>query len=269
LAEKRVVDGRAKIIYRMADENDTIRILKILSEKDNDSIGWILPLLYENDIEAIKGLNGDIKDALTKKMTKNHTVFLIKTNPFEDTKNAFFEKLRKAVENAEHTDIIYEYETTQTLKSVKCLKLIFINNNWYLACETQSHELRLLRISFIKYVNEAKGRYQRAVPSKYKSYFENMQNAMTLYDVKTQEALLKADSKISRYFKKEMKPFLISQKFVKEERDGGIIFSVKYTQPLEILPFIKNWLPYIKILEPQTLQAELKKELEEALSLYF
>ena len=44
-----------------------------------------------------------------------------------------------------------------------------------------------------------------------------------------------------------MKKFLQSQKFIEELEDGSVIFSLEYTQPLEILPFIQQWMPYMII----------------------
>ncbi|MDR0579378.1 MAG: WYL domain-containing protein [Campylobacteraceae bacterium] len=270
LTEKRFIKDRAKSLatYRMINENDAIKILKILLEKNSSDFGWIFPLVYENDMKFLKEFNDKIRDAITRIVKKNNDIFLFKTNPFENTQNIFFMKLQKAVENMEYRNITYEYKKTETLNNVKCLKLIFVNNNWYLACESQKQKFNLLRISFIKNVtySKKKERYQRGTLSKYESYFDSMQNAMTLQGVKPQEAILCANKNIACYFKKEMKPFFASQCFIEEVIDGSIIFSVSYTQPLEVLPFIKNWLPDIMILEPQSLKAELKKELKKALS---
>ncbi|MDR0407649.1 MAG: WYL domain-containing protein [Campylobacteraceae bacterium] len=270
LAEKKLINERVKslTVYRLINENDTIKMLKNLLDKNSENIGWIFSLIYENDTKSLKELNDDIKDTATKKLTNNSDIFVFKTNPFEDTQNNFFANLQKAVKNMEYRDVKYEYETLRIFKNLKCLKLIFIDNNWYLACETEDTQLKLLRISFMKNVAypKIKERYQRDVLLKYQNYFETMQNAMTLYNVGQKEAVLKADSKISRYFKKEMKPFFISQKFIKEESDGSIIFSIRYTQPLEILPFIKRWLPYMQILEPNVLRTKLKQELQKSLS---
>jgi len=44
-----------------------------------------------------------------------------------------------------------------------------------------------------------------------------------------------------------------------------MIFEVKYTQPLEILPFIKKWIPNLVILSPDELKKELEKDIKKFL----
>jgi predicted DNA-binding transcriptional regulator YafY len=63
-----------------------------------------------------------------------------------------------------------------------------------------------------------------------------------------------------------MKKFFPSQQFIKKENDS-VIFSVEYTQPLEILPFIKKWMPNLVILEPTELKEELKNEIQKMLNI--
>jgi predicted DNA-binding transcriptional regulator YafY len=53
-----------------------------------------------------------------------------------------------------------------------------------------------------------------------------------------------------------MKKFLSSQQFVKKEEDGSVIFTLEYTQSLEVLPFIQRWLPDLIIVEPKELKDE-------------
>ena len=68
-------------------------------------------------------------------------------------------------------------------------------------------------------------------------------------------AYLKASPKVAHYFKKNMKQFFPSQEYIKTINDGSVEFSIKSTQPMEILPSIKQWLPEITIIKAQ----ELKK----------
>jgi len=88
--------------------------------------------------------------------------------------------------------------------------------------------------------------------------------SLTLYGKIPKKAKILATKEIAHYFKKDMKKFLPSQKFI-EENENGIIFELTYTQPKEILPFIKKWLPNLIILSPNELNEELKKDLEKYL----
>ena len=56
--------------------------------------------------------------------------------------------------------------------------------------------------------------------------------------------------------------FLSTQTFQEELDDGSIIFTLEYTQPLEILTLIQRWLPDLVILEPQELRDEYLEKLE-------
>lgn len=66
-----------------------------------------------------------------------------------------------------------------------------------------------------------------------------------------------------------MKPFFSSQAFIREN-ENGVEFTLSYTQPMEVLPFIKRWLPGIKILEfnEGELEEILKRDLQAALESY-
>ena len=94
---------------------------------------------------------------------------------------------------------------------------------------------------------------------------DNLQNAMTLYRVEPKIATLKASKFIARYFEDGMKKFLSTQKFKEKLEDGSIIFTIKYTQPMEILPLIQKWMPDLTIIEPQELKDEYIKKLNQAI----
>ncbi len=72
---------------------------------------------------------------------------------------------------------------------------------------------------------------------------------------------LKALPRIAKYFKEDMKKFLNTQKFIRENDDSSIEFTVDYTQSEEILPFLRRWIPNMVILSPE----KYKNDLENAL----
>lgn len=268
--KQKYLNGKKILVYRTSNpEQDISKILRFFLEETNE-LSWILTLIEENNPSLFQKLSVPEKEAIEKSVTQDKEIFLFKSNPFENLQNGqakLFLGLKTAVKNREYRTIVYHYEKVELLENVKCLKLVFTNNNWYIAVETALEELRLLRIAFIKEVRYAqKTTYQAHTLAKYRYYFETMQNAMSLQGVALKTAILKASPYVSRYFMSEMKPFFASQKFIETQNDGSIVFSVDYTQTLEILPFVKHWLPDLEILEPKELKDAYAQDLKKALS---
>lgn len=235
--------------------------------KQEDDISWIVSLLQEGDKKIFQDLNTDTRRKLKNISNRDKDIFLFRNSPFEDLttieQKKIFSKLKVAVKNNEYRDITYFFNKEEKFSNVKCLKLIFANNNWYLAHEKENGNFGLFRVAFIKEVDYGdKDEYQKSVNEKYQDYFENFQNAMSLQEVGVQIALLKASPSKAKYFKEDMKKFYPSQKFLKENEDRSIEFTIDYTQPIEILPFIKSWIPDVEILEPKELKENLAKDMK-------
>jgi predicted DNA-binding transcriptional regulator YafY len=76
-----------------------------------------------------------------------------------------------------------------------------------------------------------------------------------------------ASKNVAIYFQKDMKKFFPSQRYIQKYENGEIEFSVEYTNDMEILPFIKKWLPEISIIEPLDLKSKLHNDIAIALNL--
>ena len=108
------------------------------------------------------------------------------------------------------------------LEDLKCIKLVYMNNNWYLATENEEKQFRFLRLSFIKKVGYSKNNkvtFQASRVEHYHDFFSSVQNAMTLQNTQFKKATLKASPGMALYFKENMKPFFPSQEYVKTEEN--------------------------------------------------
>lgn len=273
LEKKQVLNlGKKTTILRAPNPTkDASRVIKFFMETQSD-LSWLLSLVNENDPTLLHDIGTyELKNTIESTIESDKDLFLFRSNPlenFQDPKvSQHFNVLKKAVKNRDYRTITYHYEKTEILEDVKCLKLIFSENNWYLAVETKGEEFRLLRISFIESIGYgSKNTYQTHVLTKYRHYFETMQNPFTLHSSTLSTAILRASPRVAKYFQPHMKKFFISQRYESTEADGSILFSVSYTQPMEILPFIKKWLPDITIIEPQALRKAYKDDLNSAIS---
>lgn len=235
--------------------------------KNSENISQLFLMAQEFDPEIFKELE---KGTLSKIAKNDEHIFLFKNSIMEElqTKRAkeIFQKLKLAIHNSEYRDIVYAYDTTHIYKNVKCIKLLFMDNNWYLILIDDTKKLLFRRLSFITQVNYAsKSTFHRNDIQPYLDFLARAQNSMTLYDVAPKVATIKATPNIAKYFEKDMKKFLLSQTFLETCDDGGVLFTINYTQELEIFPFIQKWMPDLIIIEPLELKKSYIKKLNATL----
>jgi predicted DNA-binding transcriptional regulator YafY len=234
--------------------------------KTGDDIFLISELARSIDIEIIE----DIQDVANR----DSDIFFFLNSEFErveDSKQKLFENLKEAIKSRNYLSITYSYKKIEKYERIKPFRVIFNENNWYLLAVVKSEErgeiVKFFRINFISEM-EKHETFQKI--EKFENFLQEIQNPFTLYGVEKREAIIEASPKVAIYFREDRKKFLISQKFLEFRNDGSVRFSLQYTQPMEVLPFIKKWLPDLKIVKSPDgeLERELKKSVEEALNSY-
>lgn len=73
------------------------------------------------------------------------------------------------------------------------------------------------------------------------------------------EVILKIAPAAADYFRR--RKLIGGQKTVKELEDGGLIVSGLIAHPNQILPVVRYWLPNIHIISPESLQADLERQM--------
>jgi len=246
-----------------------VRVSDIFEEFINNSHDLInlFDLAKNFDPEIFKELE---KGTLSKIAKNSESVFLFKNSIMEELqsqeKKEIFKTLKVAIKNHEYRDIHYNYNGKKIYRDEKCIKLVFMDNNWYLVVADEQNSLRFRRLSFIDKISySSKNSYHKKDIELHLEFLTNIQNAMTLYGVKPKIATIRATPTIAKYFEKDMKRFLPSQTFQSKESDGSILFTLTYTQELEILPLVQKWLPDLIIEEPEELRVAYRGKLEEAI----
>jgi len=231
--------------------------------KGSDHLVWLMEMVNKWD----SNLLGDIY----KKSTENEmSVVFYKNSPFEELQSSkqreIFSQIQSAVIDKRYRYIVFDKAGKRSTRDAICLKLIFMDQNWYVGVLDRERGFRLLRIFFIEEVSASSIKTKPEIDfKKYDDFIENMQNPMTAYGEPKMKAHFLVASERAEYFRGDIKKFLDSQTFVKEHEDGSVEFTLEYTHSLEIIPFIQRWIPYIKILSPQYLADELREDLEKYL----
>jgi len=231
--------------------------------KNSTEIHQLIHMAHDADPEVF--------DELALLTKSDQHIYMFKNSPFEDTKTLSeketFQHLKDAVSRREYRKITFQGDSQDKLK---CLKLIYMENNWYIAYVNDEDKLLFGRISFIQKVEYASkdGAFQPSSVTKHLTFLKNdLQNAMTLYDSSVKTAHIQVSPDKAHYFEKQIKVQMPSQKFKEKREDGSIIFTVEYTQPLEILPFLYKWIPHFKILEPKKLKNVYVENLQKSLKI--
>lgn len=155
----------------------------------------------------------------------------------------------------------------QTYDNVIPYKVLYINGNYYLACEVENeYKFTIFRITKIRSIiksskkfnhNQNMVNFANSIQTPFAKYSENWEENM-------KKVKLEIDKSKTMYF--EIKNHLPSQRIIKRKKNGNIIVSFEVTQEREIEDLIKKWLPYIKVIEPlsldKTIRGDIKKYLD-------
>ena len=79
------------------------------------------------------------------------------------------------------------------------------------------------------------------------------------------EVVIKVAAEVATYFRQ--RKLIAGQKTVKELEDGGLILSGQIAHPNQIWPTVRAWIPHVRIISPEPLQAELEQQLKAYLNL--
>lgn len=202
---------------------------------------------------------------LVRKIKKDtNTIYHMFDKPFEEIENIeIWQQLKKAVKERRYISLAYEKNKLLTYNCLKPLKIVFANNNWYLATllteATDDYDFTLLRINHIKHLKLEATNFQRE-PIAIK-HLQEMQSLFERYNIEKYTVTVKIDKSVASYFKQ--KKYLRSQKIVEEKKDASLIVEYTINNTLEMLPLIKQWLPHIHVIEPQSLKSEIEQILRD------
>lgn len=210
-------------------------------------------------LAGVRGLFPSLSDNFLRDIfdSRVQAALLVKGHHYENLsgKELQFRELEKAI-IARH-QIAFEYDKPEGFRSYLAVSPYKLLNNkgvWYLAavdegklktfCFTKIKQIRILETIFL---------WDSAV-----EILLTEDDGIWLSDVK-QEVVLKIDKMAAGYFKRRQ--LIANQIIVKELEDGGLIVSAKIGHPNQILPIVRYWIPYARIISPEYLQQELEAEL--------
>lgn len=190
--------------------------------------------------------------------SRAHQIYSAKGYSFEDASQfkGLFKVLGKAIQEYRQIGFVYKGEP----RLVQPYRLIHHHGSWYLAA-VRKDQLRTYRISHIKLMH-ATHEYPQFTPDQ--NIVKLVEDDESIwFGQDKQEIILSIDSQVAFYFKQ--RSILPEQQIVRELGDGGLLVSSKINHDMQLLPLIRFWIPYLKIVSPKGLQRQLEISLKEYL----
>ena len=228
-------------------------------------------LANKSDLFSNFDLNEKDKKILESKIKDSNEYYEFKNKPFENFKSdsVLLKKLENTIKLQKYIKIEYEINGKINKFEVKPYKIIFINENFYLACEIEHEKLEfaMYRISKIKSIEETSKTYHKN--REIEDFIKDIQTPFAFYrrDYKKYliDIVLEVDKSKAFFF--ENKKYLKSQEILNKQDNGNLLIKYRVTQEMEIEELIKRWIPFVKVIEPKSLKEKIDSDLKKYLSL--
>jgi len=210
------------------------------------------------------------KSIIENKVNDLKKIYEFKNKPFENKPNDFelFKKLESSIYHQKH--IVIDYEVLGKIEKIEVqpYKILFMNENFYLACEVEHEDYTFspFRISKIHSVLDTTKTFHKnfdieefilTIQTPFSRYTKNFKQ--NLVDV-----ILEVDSAKAEFFK--VKKHLLSQIVLKTKENGNLLIKFTVTQESELEELIRKWIPYIKVIEPLSLKDKIHSTLTKYLN---
>lgn len=228
-------------------------------------------LANKSDLFSNFDLDDNDKKILESKIKDSKKCYEFKTKPFENFKSdsVLLKELEHKIKHQKYINIEYDINGKINKFEVKPYKIIFINENFYLACEIESEKLEfaMYRLSKIKSIEDTPKTYYKNI--EIEDFIKDIQTPFSFYkrDYKKHliTVILEVDKSKAYYF--ENKKYLKSQEKLETLENGNLLIKYKVTQEMEIEELVKRWIPFVKVIEPLSLKEKIDSDLTKYLSL--
>jgi predicted DNA-binding transcriptional regulator YafY len=170
------------------------------------------------------------------------------------------QQLEGAISEKQVITCVYSFENYSKELELKPLKIANYEGFWYLlALDARNDELKKYYLKNIKQINRLDTTFTST--AKLDHILDNSISIWFDKDVEPYSVTLQITNVVAKYFKR--KPISNSQKIEALYEDGSMDISVEITNDMEIMPFVKYWMPHIQILKPKRINDLILSDLEQ------
>lgn len=210
-------------------------------------------------LAGVRGLFPSLSDEFLRDIfdARIQAAVMVKGHNYENLagKETDFRHLEGAIVGRQH--IAFDYQKDSGLKSytgVAPFKLVNHKGIWYLAAR-DGDKLKSFSFSKIERIRVLDTHF--APDTRVDKQLAEDDGIWLSDDQK--EVVLKVNQDVAGYFKRRR--LIANQVIEKELEDGGLIISAKVGHINQVMPIVRYWIPHIRIISPEGLQAEMESEI--------
>ena len=157
--------------------------------------------------------------------------------------------------------IKYITDTKESEVKINPIKIVNFEGLWYLVATDKNNKLKSYYLKNTTLIKVYKNTF--SISKKVESILDN---AISIWfsDNDPFEVIMEIDNHVAKFFKQ--KPISITQTIL-SENDTKMTISVMATSDFEIIPIVKSWIPFIKVVSPVRIQDRVKEEASKFLAL--
>jgi predicted DNA-binding transcriptional regulator YafY len=148
----------------------------------------------------------------------------------------------------------YTTEKKQEEIKINPIKIVNFEGLWYLVATDENNKLKSYYIKNITLLKTYKSTF--TIPKKIETI---LNNAISIWfsDNEPFKVTLEIDNHVAKFFKS--KPISATQEIISED-ENKLTISVMASSDWEIIPIVKSWIPFVKVIEPIRIQESVKEE---------
>ena len=216
-----------------------------------------------SSLAGVRGLFPALTDDFLRDIfdARVQSALLVKGHHYEDLrdKDQHFWKIERAIVG--HQRISFDLQKGEGSKAyiaIEPYKLINHKGIWYLAA-MDAGKLKTFSFSRIERLLVLDQRFAADASVEQRLVDDDG----IWFGEQRQEIVLKVDKEVAAYFKR--RKLIANQVIEKELEDGSLLLSTKVGHLNQVLPIVRYWIPHLRIISPETLQANMERELADYL----
>lgn len=174
-----------------------------------------------------------------------------------DRQNITFALLQNAIEQRYECRFVYKDKP----RLAQPYRLIHKNGVWYLAAE-EGERLKNFSVALIETLQVDETSRFTTNPAHH-DYINGKDDVW--FTTKTTEVLLRVAPEVAHYFTR--RPLLPQQQY-RTDDNGSLLVTTHINHPQQLLPVVRHWLPYVRIIQPIELHQSVVKSLQQALAMW-